>query len=146
MCTFPVNNTGCQKGQMQHVGCAYSLSCLKTVKWETEVRRRENEGEVEGSAVLIHTDKGDHELSIPVCHLWWLRLAGVVSDFLTFVSYCSSAYLRLINLKKKRGCKKGERVNTSRDRKEGHQDKAGTRRRNRRGKKKPRSLLTLEMI
>lgn len=54
---------------MQHVGHTYSLSCLKIVKWETEGRHCEDEGEDEGSAVLIRTDKGGYELSIAVCHL-----------------------------------------------------------------------------
>lgn len=43
------------------------------------MRHREDEGEVEGSAVLNHTDRGDHELSIAVCHLLMTRLAGVIS-------------------------------------------------------------------
>lgn len=43
------------------------------------MRHREDEGEVGGSAVLNHTDRGDHELSIAVCHLLmtppsWCRL------------------------------------------------------------------------
>ena len=55
------------------MGCAYSLSCLKIVKRETEVRHGlphpHDKGEVEGSAVLVHTDKGDHGLSIAASHL-----------------------------------------------------------------------------